>query len=74
MEFNQMIGTVKFFDKSKQWGFIIHEDKEIFVHGNEIKSGEETLEKDQIVSFELKPARKGYQACNVNVMWMDEDN
>ena len=66
-----MIGKIKWFSEDRQYGFIIYEDKEIFVHGNEIKSGEETLEKDQIVSFELKPARKGNQACNVNVMWMD---
>ena len=69
-----MIGKIKWFDSSKQYGFIIHEDQEIFVYGNEISSGEETLQKDQIVSFDLKPAKKGDQACNVNFIWMDEDN
>ena len=63
-----MIGTVKFFDASKRFGFIIHDDKEIFVHGNEIKSGQDLLLKDQKVSFDLKEAKKGHQATNVKVI------
>ena len=63
-----MIGTVKWFDSSKQFGFIIHEDQEIFVHGNEIKSGQDLLMKDQQVSFDLKAAKKGHQATNVKVL------
>lgn len=63
-----MIGTVKFFDASKQWGFIIHDGLEIFVHGNEIKSGQDLLLKDQKVSFDLKEAKKGHQATNVKVL------
>ena len=63
-----MIGTVKFFDKSKQFGFIIHNGLDIFVHGNEIKSGQDLLLKDQQVSFDLKEAKKGHQATNVKVL------
>ena len=63
-----MIGTVKFYDASKQWGFIIYDNGEIFVHGNEIESPHDTLLKDQLVEFELKPAKKGSQAAKVRLI------
>ena len=60
-------GTVKFFNESKGFGFIIDEDskKEYFVHISglidEIKEGDE-------VEFELKEGKKGLNAVNVKVI------
>ena len=60
-------GTVKFFNDSKGFGFIIEEDSktEYFVHVtgliDEIKDGDE-------VEFELKEGRKGMNATNVKVL------
>jgi len=60
-------GTVKFFNESKGFGFIIEDDskKEYFVHVtgliDKIKEGDE-------VEFELKEGRKGLNAVNVKVI------
>ncbi|PID89499.1 MAG: cold-shock protein [Bacteroidia bacterium] len=60
-------GTVKFFNESKGFGFIIEEDstQEYFVHVSglvdEIKEGD-------LVEFELKEGRKGLNAVNVKVV------
>ena len=49
-------GTVKWFNKSKGFGFIEPEDgdKDIFVHISQVQaSGLESLEEDQKVNFEM---------------------
>lgn len=57
-------GTVKFFNDSKGFGFIVDDEskKEYFVHVSglidEIKEGDE-------VEFELAEGRKGLNAVNV---------
>ena len=60
-------GTVKFFNETKGFGFIIDDEtkKEHFVHvsglESEIKEGDE-------VEFELAEGRKGVNAVNVKVL------
>ena len=60
-------GTVKFFNDSKGFGFIIEEgtSKEHFVHVSglidDIKEGDE-------VEFELTEGKKGLNAVNVRVI------
>jgi len=59
-------GTVKFFNESKGFGFIVEEgtNKEYFVHVSglidEIKEGDS-------VEFELAEGRKGLNAVNVKI-------
>ncbi|MGE3746948.1 MAG: cold-shock protein [Sphingomonadaceae bacterium] len=56
------IGTVKFFNSDKGYGFIAAEDGsgDSFVHISAVeRSGMSTLEKDQRVSFELEQDRRG---------------
>jgi CspA family cold shock protein len=59
-------GTVKFFNETKGFGFIIDEEskKEYFVHVSglidEVKEGDD-------VEFELSEGRKGLNAVNVKV-------
>lgn len=57
-------GTVKFFNESKGFGFIIDEDskKEYFVHVSGLV--DEIKENDEVV-FELQDGRKGLNAVNV---------
>jgi CspA family cold shock protein len=63
------IGTVKWFNESKGWGFIIPEDggDDVFVHYSAIQTeGFKTLKEGQKVSYELKMGKNGkYQADNV---------
>ncbi len=62
-------GTVKFFNESKGFGFIIDNDgseKEYFVHVTGLNS-EELREGDE-VEFELKEGKKGLNAVNVTVL------
>ncbi len=62
-----MTGTVKFFNESKGFGFIVEDDSntEHFVHVSglidEIREGDK-------VEFELKEGRKGLNATDVKVV------
>ena len=58
-------GTVKFFNKSKGYGFITDEEtgKDIFVHASGIRA-EELREGDR-VSYEEEEGRKGKVAAQV---------
>ena len=62
-----MRGTVKFFDKSKGWGFVTSDDGvDAFVHFSGINGkGFKSLDSDDIVSYDLKEGTRGMQAVNV---------
>ena len=56
------IGTVKFFNDQKGYGFIAPEDggNDAFVHISAVeRAGLRTLQKDQRVSYELEQDRRG---------------
>ncbi|PSJ42992.1 cold-shock protein [Allosphingosinicella deserti] len=56
------IGTVKFFDSAKGYGFITNEagGNDAFVHISAVEAaGMHTLEKEQRVSYELENDRRG---------------
>jgi cold shock protein len=56
------IGTVKFFNEQKGYGFIAPEDggNDAFVHITAVeRAGMGTLQKDQRVSYELEEDRRG---------------
>lgn len=56
------IGTVKFFNSDKGYGFISNEDGsgDSFVHITAVeRAGLSTLQKDQRVSYELEEDRRG---------------
>jgi CspA family cold shock protein len=58
-------GTVKFFNQSKNFGFIEPEDKskDLFVHANDIVSG--TLNDGDAVEFDAEDGDRGKKAVNV---------
>ena len=60
-------GTVKFFNESKGFGFIIDEEsnKEYFVH---ISGTIDEIREGDNVEFELQEGRKGLNAVNVKVV------
>jgi len=61
-----MKGTVKFFNRSKGFGFITGEDgKDYFVHQTGIKEGVSLNENDS-VEFELEQGDKGPKAVKVS--------
>jgi len=63
----RIIGTVKWFNGSKGYGFIEREDGEdVFVHYSEIQSdGFRNLDEGQRVEFTITEGQKGPQASNV---------
>lgn len=65
-----MIGTVKWFNPDKGFGFITGEDGvDVFAHYSQINSnGFKTLEENQKVTFELANGPKGPQAENINII------
>ncbi|MFZ1989891.1 MAG: cold-shock protein [Alphaproteobacteria bacterium] len=62
------VGTVKFFNATKGFGFISPEDggKDVFVHVSAVEaSGMRTLNEGQRVSFDTQPDKKGPKAVNL---------
>lgn len=62
------IGTVKFFNSSKGFGFIAPEDggKDVFVHASAVEmAGMRSLDEGQRVSFDIQPDAKGSKAVNL---------
>jgi CspA family cold shock protein len=64
-----MIGTVKWFNNAKGYGFVKADDKEedVFVHFSAIDmDGYRTLKEGQKVQFEIGQGPKGLHAARVN--------
>ena len=61
------IGTVKWFNSTKGFGFIEREnEKDVFVHYSEINAtGYRSLEEGQRVEFTVVDGEKGPQAQNI---------
>ena len=62
------IGTVKFFNSAKGFGFIAPEDgaKDIFVHATAVEAaGMTSLSEGQRVSFDVQPDKRGSKAVNL---------
>jgi len=65
------IGTVKFFNAEKGYGYIARDDgDDVFVHFSNITgTGYRTLEAGQMVEFEIGPGAKGTdEALNVRII------
>ncbi|MGV8095697.1 MAG: cold-shock protein [Mangrovibacterium sp.] len=61
-----MKGTVKWYDGTKGYGFILTEDKkDIFVHRSGLVNAVAGLEPDETVEFEVGQGKKGPIATNV---------
>jgi len=63
----RIIGTVKWFNDSKGYGFLARENgPDVFVHYTAIQgSGFRTLKEGQTVEFTVEQGPKGLQASNV---------
>ncbi len=62
------IGTVKFFNSSKGFGFISPEGgaKDVFVHATALEAaGMTSLGEGEKVSFDIQPDAKGSKAVNL---------
>jgi CspA family cold shock protein len=65
------IGTVKWFNVEKGFGFIeVEGEKDFFVHSSAIvgNNSRKTLEEGQKVQFESEKGPKGLQAIEVSVI------
>ncbi|WP_256012432.1 cold-shock protein [Desertivirga xinjiangensis] len=59
-------GTVKFFNESKGFGFIVPNDggSEIFVHSSGLT---DNIRENDVVSYDVEQGRKGPNAVNVKI-------
>lgn len=65
------IGTVKFFNADKGFGFIAPEGggKDVFVHASAMEAaGMRTLAEGQRVSFDTQPDARGSKAVNLKAV------
>jgi CspA family cold shock protein len=64
---DRIIGTVKWFNAAKGYGFIAHEGgKDVFVHFSAISTeGYRSLNEGEKVEFSIEDSPKGPQAVNV---------
>lgn len=67
---DRFVGTVKWFNATKGYGFIGRDDGEdVFVHFSAITmEGYRALKQDQKVEFEVEQGPKGLQAANVTLV------
>jgi CspA family cold shock protein len=66
---NMTIGTVKFFNAAKGFGFISPQDggKDVFVHISAVEAaGLRTLNEGQKVNFDIQPDARGSKAANLS--------
>jgi cold shock protein len=65
------IGTVKFFNANKGFGFISPESggKDVFVHASAVEmAGMRSLSEGQRVSFDIQPDARGPKAVNLKAV------
>lgn len=67
---DRIIGTVKWFNSSKGFGFIAQDNgPDVFVHFSAIQAdGYRALEEGQKVEFTIEKGQKGMQAANVKAI------
>ena len=66
----QTVGTVKFFNTQKGFGFISPEggEKDVFVHASAVEAaGIRILAEGQRVSFDIQPDARGSKAVNLKL-------
>ncbi len=69
------VGTVKWFNNSKGYGFVVEEGctEDLFAHFSSIQmEGYKTLKAGQKVTFEKQPSGKGIHAVNVSPLVVEE--
>ena len=65
------IGTVKFFNSDKGFGFVAPEGggKDVFVHATALEAaGMNSLSEGQRISFDTQPDAKGSKAVNLKTV------
>ena len=70
-EMQMTIGTVKFFNTTKGFGFISPEGggKDVFVHASAVEAaGLRSLNEGQQVSFDIEPDARGSKAANLKAV------
>ncbi|HMH65131.1 MAG TPA: cold-shock protein [Rhizomicrobium sp.] len=68
---NMTIGTVKFFNTDKGFGFVAPEGggKDVFVHASAVEAaGMRSLAEGQRISFDTQPDAKGSKAVNLKAV------
>ena len=65
------IGTVKFFNEAKGYGFVSPDGggKDVFVHVSAVEAaGMRSLQEGQRVSFDIQPDARGAKAVNLKAV------
>jgi cold shock protein len=57
-------GIVKWFDKKKGYGFVEHNNKDIFIHHSSF-IGKFNLNDHDLISFDIVDGEKGLKAINI---------
>lgn len=66
---DRLTGKVKWFNNKKGYGFIEHNDEDVFVHYRQVQvDGFRTLREGQEVEYEVNRGPKGLQAAEVKIL------
>lgn len=65
----KLLGTIKFFDRKKRFGFIVADKNEYFFHAAATKPDDFKALQDGVkVKFNVVPGKKGPQADHVEIV------
>ena len=64
------IGTVRFFNPNKGFGFIAPEGgaEDVFVHATAVEAGMRSLQEGQRMTFDIQPDARGSKAVNLKAV------
>lgn len=63
--FKDIVGSVVFWNRRRNFGFLKCPQGKVFIHRNELTNGYNFLDRGDVVTFDIESSDRGYKAVNV---------